>query len=309
MGCKKKISSWGELEKHVKTCRDACCGCKTYLLNFSRWSARLPSLGVNGDKGEPTQSWLWHRIVDCKFHWFCILCGTRARENSCKLANLFRHQRTECHLKKVGQVSSDFACAHAPSADLFKEVYEAFFSGDAPSEGFILKSGIVGKDKVNRMLWALDEGHRSIKRRTLASCDALQLCRDESRSRLHIRYRAIDATWTVHSEYMGTCRQFEPSAIGLTKATEVVFEKFCTLFLDPPASTSLSPRFDKRLCEHIASITEGISVDSAESEVVASRDLCRADSFLPNCKWILRDAAHATRRVLQRGWKSDPVSK
>ena len=50
---------------------------------------------------------------------------------------------------------------------------------------------------------------------------------------------------------------------------------------------------------------EGIAVDSASNETVAVTDMTRLG--FPNLKWLLRDAAHSARRVLQRLWGCDPV--
>jgi hypothetical protein len=52
-------------------------------------------------------------------------------------------------------------------------------------------------------------------------------------------------------------------------------------------------------------LIEGIAVDSASNETVAVTDMTRLG--FPNLKWLLRDAAHSARRVLQRLWGCDPV--
>ena len=75
---------------------------------------------------------------------------------------------------------------------------------------------------------------------------------------------------------------------------------------DAPEGAAITPVFDNVLFDHMRLITEAIAADSAENEIVAARDLLRG-SFLPNCKFLLRDGAHATRRVLSRCWRADPV--
>ena len=52
-------------------------------------------------------------------------------------------------------------------------------------------------------------------------------------------------------------------------------------------------------------------MDSASNEVTSVHDATvevgEGGAFLPNAKFILRDAAHASRRLLQRPWTADPV--
>lgn len=302
--------SWEQLEKHAKVCKALRCGCMAYLHGFADWSLRLP-ITPQADAG----TWLWHAIDDDDtFHWSCIVCGISTRENvACKISNLLRHQQTRRHRERVARLldmetldDADF-CA-APELQLFEEIYSEFYAGVAPGdEGYNLPSGYVGKEKAHRMLWALDEGHRIVKRQTVVSSEALQVSRDEAKSRLHVRYRTIDKDWNVHAEYMGTARNFDGSSTGLTEATEQVYKKFCTSYLDAPPDAAVTPVFHAEVYEHMRLITEAIAVDSAENEVVAARDLCRNGSFLPNCKYLLRDGAHSARRVLSRGWAADPV--
>ena len=75
-------------------------------------------------------------------------------------------------------------------------------------------------------------------------------------------------------------------------------------------------RLDAALFEHLRSIAEAITIDSAADEIVSAVDLACVDSyvsrdladdraFLPNLKHILRDKAHAARRILSRPWSAD----
>ena len=200
----------------------------------------------------------------------------------------------------------------APALEIFQDVYREYFKGVAPGEhGYNLPSGIVGKAKARQVLWCLDEGHKVVKRRHVAAAESLQICRDESRLRLHVRYRIISAVcWDVSSEYMGTACDIDGSALGLTEATAGVYQEFCTLYVEPPPGAAVEPSFDPELYSKMRNMTEAIAVDSAENEVVASRDLCRnMHSFAPHCKFLLRDSAHATRRVLSRAWKACAVKR
>ena len=75
---------------------------------------------------------------------------------------------------------------------------------------------------------------------------------------------------------------------------------------------SLSPVPLAKFYQHMCTITEAISVDSASNELTSARELCSWHpdlglKFLSNCRFILRDVAHSARRILGRGFGADPV--
>jgi hypothetical protein len=59
------------------------------------------------------------------------------------------------------------------------------------------------------------------------------------------------------------------------------------------------------LTMHIRSKIEAVCVDSASNEI-KSAGLMRTSGLAPNLKVIIRDRAHASRRLLSRPWKADP---
>ena len=60
---------------------------------------------------------------------------------------------------------------------------------------------------------------------------------------------------------------------------------------------------------------EAIEVGSASNEITAASDtslmpLPQAyQTFAPNCKHVLRDAAHSARKLLQRLWAADEARR
>ena len=66
---------------------------------------------------------------------------------------------------------------------------------------------------------------------------------------------------------------------------------------------------------HMIQILEAISVDSASNEITAASDMSlmplpqACQTFAPNCKHVLRDAAHSARRLLQRLWVADEATR
>ena len=80
----------------------------------------------------------------------------------------------------------------------------------------------------------------------------------------------------------------------------------------PPLGSKLEPCANCELYQHMCTITEAISVDSASNELTSTKELCSwhpdlGSKFLSKCKFILRDAAHSARRILGRGFGADPV--
>ena len=160
------------------------------------------------------------------------------------------------------------------------------------------------------MIWTLNESLNDIKRDHLRRAGCLNIIRDERHSRMHIRYRCIGAHETLPNiGYFGQCRENDPSSLGIIDGTVKVYKEVCTSRANPPKGASLScgPSciFDESLFNHCKNITEACSTDSAENEVVATRDMRRPELF-PNCSFQLRDMVHSSRRVLSRLWKASP---
>ena len=145
--------SWESIKRHAKRCGSNACDCRLYVDQYSAWSARLPADPL-GDSGVDT--WLWHVLEEGEFHWYCLICERAGRDSTCKISNLLRHQRSRCHLAACRRVfhrgKNDAELQGAPSLNLFKDVYRQFHKGVAPGEhGYSLPSGIVGKEKVQKM--------------------------------------------------------------------------------------------------------------------------------------------------------------
>ena len=72
----------------------------------------------------------------------------------------------------------------------------------------------------------------------------------------------------------------------------------------------LKPAFNENDYDHMRTITEASSVDSAANEIVSLSDMRNhptMEAFTPNNNYTLRDAAHSGRRLLDRLYGASEV--
>lgn len=316
---------WSELVRHCGACTTIGCQCKTFRKQFNTWAKELPADPRLEDNAPGT--WLWFRFTDKgALRWLCLVCHAdmdlededQSDEPTCfRISNFHKHHNSHQHRENVAKLCGGLAPARtaAPSEELFKQLLAAFQKGEAVNEGYDLAAGRVGRDKANMMLWCIYEAEGDAHRESLKKADCWNLMRDERRGRLHIRFRCSNSKdIDVQSGFLGQARNFQPDAIGITAATREVIVKACSSRTDPPLGLEATPHFDRDLYESVRMKLEAVSVDSAENEIVSARDMSRAEpddkeTDFPNCKHVLRDAAHSTRRVLSRLFNADASLK
>ena len=165
------------------------------------------------------------------------------------------------------------------------------------------------------MTWCCCEALMDMHREQLCRCVVGCLLRDERRGRLHVRFRGARDDLERVSFYLGTYITNDQTAIAINEATSAVATTFCTSRSLPPTGATCETHLDRELLDKLTSIVEACTVDAASNEVTGVRDMSAANPTLdtaaafPNCKFIFRDAAHASRRVLQRPWDADPVTE
>ena len=315
--------AWTELANHCKCCMEPSCKCKLLMRNFGSWALKLPAQqGVTN--AAPGGTWLWFKFTKCKqLRWTCLICGDTFGpsldppdvQHFTFGGTLMKHHGSGGHLRNAatmgfGDSSGD---SKVPSADMFKELLAAFQKGGAPSAGFVLPSGKIGRIKAEKMLWCLHQANGDTKRRHLHSAEVLLMSRDERHGRLHIRIICASEDYIeTFRAYLGQARNYNPDALGITQATVDVCREACTSRAHCPTQSAVPPYFDEKLFGRMRHAAEGIAIDSAESEVVSARDMARAkidgsEADFPNCIHILRDAAHSARRTLQRLFAADKV--
>ena len=325
---------WLKLQAHIKCCDSPDCGCEQYHRLFDQWSEQLPLL-QDESHAASKESWLWHQFSKSgKFRWVCVVCLDirhrflrRARAapdkvDRCKLNNLKRHAMSPQHLKNVAKflrLPEDSLITteklHAPSQILFEELYDQFCKGIATTAGFTLKSGIVARDKAQRMLWCLAESYAEVRRSIFKTAVVLNFKRDERMTRLHAKFTAVSADCEYHTGFFGQVRGGPGDAIGVNASTRRLYKDACTKYLNPPVGAAVKSEFLHEDFKHLCAITEALSVDSAPNEITAAQDMLSTDpvaikldlGFLPNCKWLLRDIPHSFRRILSRLWAADSI--
>jgi hypothetical protein len=323
----------GDLFEHIKSCtarssKKHPCHCSRFLRNFDTWGKRLPINPLADADPSEKETWLWYTICNegRRFDWNCVICEKAykspcrdRRAGHCNVANMLRHSTENHHIKAVAKLlrvsPESLGCRNlAPPLEMFRNIFTQFQEGRVPSQGFVLPGGeIVEKEKAKRLVWDLSESNLQMQQDHMRVAECANLLRDERHGRLHCRFRCTNADIETHAGYMGQSRDFEPDATGITAACKEVYTEFCTKFIDPPSGAVVRPQLDATLFEHIRTITEAVSTDSASNEVTAVQDsrlpsaTNRKPAFLPNCDHILRDGAHSARRVLSRPWKADEV--
>lgn len=322
--------TWPTLARHEKNCELSACGCHVFVKQFDMWSKDLPANCENSSRtSDGSDTWLWFYFTKKnRFRWMCLSCHGEAElqdkhrdllnENahqSVQLSNLKYHNESSSHRRKLAEflgAKMDDLGYVAPSENLFRELLQAFRKGGTPTGGYDLPSGKVAVEKANAMLWCINEGHGDTKRDHLRKAETLNIIRDERHSRMHIRYRCIGGDEPdVNLGYFGQSRGHEPDAIGLTDGTVNVYRNVCTSRANAPKGAVVTPFFDKPLFDHSRSVTEAVSIDSAENEVVSVKDMSArkvdgSDPDFENASHILRDAVHSSRRVLSRLFKACP---
>ena len=308
-------------DKHKSLCKSTRCACKKFERKLPEYDELFPV----DPEGKQPGTWLWFDLgLDCKhFVWVCAVCEASGRsrlssksdalvdvakdsqECEWRKSNLLKHHRSKSHREAVAELlGNSLPTSIAPPLAVFRDIFKQVRKGNAIEELNVTFEGIVGKKQKN-IAWCLSEADLSFRRQAIAESEVMQFMRDERRGRLHVRFlcvsKSVSSTETFG--YLGQAQNFAPSAIGIAKATQEIYKTFCTAYLDPPNASALAPCFDKSLFEHMCVTTEAGAVDSAENEIVAGLDMSAADSavaFTPNCRFILRDAAHSRRRVLSR---------
>ena len=302
-------AGWSALHEHCKRCDVTGCGCHTYKEMYVEWSAKLPLTQANVGYG----SWLWH-TVRSGFCWICIACDQFCQVNVAdrqapRISNLTRHANSTRHKRAVmrllnsnGNVVDGIA---APDLAIFTELFREVHSGTPISRGIELKSARLGEQKARALTNALAEAVHRQKMEAMRNACVAMLIRDERHKRLHFRFRCSGGAVTT-SGYLGQSVTHTGDALGIAQATETVLRRFCSKNKGGQGHLE----FDEGLYNHLRHIIEAISIDSASNEVCSATDLSWAlqgEGILPNCRRILRDAAHSARRLLGRLMKADPV--
>ena len=298
----------------------------TWHVNSRKWLARLPLLSdelVKRHHITPNQlathrDSVWAYMgVDDDLH-ACVMCTACKGPvvHMMKIDKLLEHHMSKKHVENVKDMlgvtrgPTGKSVKGAPSEDAFREAWEL-----APGVAEIV--GVGCEKKVRAMQPCIVEAMVQIEREFMGSAESITIMRDESKGRLAVRFIAVSGTLERRSGLLGLSKEPGSDAFDITDATDAVIMRFC----DPTgihASTATGKqlvgaregkRMQTALANHIRSKFEAVCVDSAGNETKSARlmknptDPTKAP-VAPNLKAIIRDRAHASRRMTSRPWSS-----
>ena len=224
--------------------------------------------------------------------------------NFTKHANGRRHiAAMQTYLKTKFGCFGHAAAAHvdAPSTEAYKDLVNAIKDGVATC----------GTTKKAKMTWTLAEAIKSIDQGRVAKCHSMALFRDESKSRLAIRFRIVSPTLDVHQGFLGQEADFGTGSLTVTKATSTIMRRFSSRFSGAPGKPRRQSFIKKKVLKNMRRAIRVVTIDSAADEVL-SVEMMRSASLAgmrqrltPNLQFLNRDKAHGSRRLISRGWGAD----
>lgn len=292
-----------------------------YVRCCPRWRPHLQIIGTN-------KSWLGCRDgVVC-----CLACPDVKFENaaSLQLCNLLRHHRSLSHANHASAYFGKIDLhGKPPTTDQFRALLGHVLQKGAHGR---LKRGPESPDDPNtlalptswtkrrRMEWCLAEAKRNSDRRFLRQATVASLMVDGRNGSLLVRLAAADAQLNTKSMVLGLKHRYGSTAEHAQKAIKAVIDNMCTTGRGAPPRGTQDSRGghggqtpDLELAQRVRRMVEVFAADAASDEQLAGRELqCPTGGgppALPNLKVIVRDKAHASRRLLSRPWAADAYLK
>ena len=259
----------------------------------------------------------------------CILCAkvklpgamaafapaTLERVRSSKLV---RHEQSPMHQKAVQAVTRPAAqrdsAVHAPSGDEFQAVWRHLRKRRF---GEVEGGTKVFRHKARKIEFCLAEALRERQRDTLKRARCISFSQDAAETRHLVRFASVDSNMTSTTGVLGMLRDGAAGHKAILRATDAVIRQASTPLHGAPRKPcdTRSPQTvcDDGLYKHIRENVILWNSDAGPDELLAgSEALVWAPSaqdvrpLLPNLRFVNRDKAHASRRVIKRPWFADP---
>ena len=156
-------------------------------------------------------------------------------------------------------------------------------------------------------------------RKRIWRATVLTIMRDERIKRMLLRTQGSNPDGERFMGIIGQAKEYgSGTSTKINAETSRLIKQLATPYLGAPY-TCVQTSMDQDFYDHMIKITRAVCIDSAENEVAAARtamlDCTEAArnnndrALLPNCDTIIRDKAHASRRILTRPWECDEVFK
>jgi hypothetical protein len=185
-------------------------------------------------------------------------------------------------------------------------------------KGYSVRNGVPSVGcfrKCKKMYFCIAEGLKRLYRGWLASSCTINLLRDERHSRLLMRFRCGNLESQRHIGIFGQPRITKGTATNITLVTIEALRHFCTKNFGAPFIDDMPLSVDDALFEHIRTTLRAITVDAAGNELASAENMSAPESvvakvkgveaFFPSLTLVIRDKAHASRRILVRPWNCD----
>ena len=234
--------------------------------------------------------------------------------------NLDRHARSRKHCKRAGVQDSDPATTtdenpRAPDAAKFHAVWKACCSGHGDST--------MSHTVAAKIRFALREAVKQKQKRGLQSVKSLSVIQDAASNRLLVRYVGVTSSLEKVAGMVG-CIQFNADdgcgAEATKSGTRRCVDSFCTEYygmpprgsweLDAKVQPVIDLQFKAKLCDSVACWC----TDAEQRELIAGHELRlepgeikdptgkTAAALFKNLSLVVRDRAHASRRIVRRPW-------
>ena len=219
------------------------------------------------------------------------------------------------------------AALAAPSEDSFTAVWQALGSSSTGSSAKIVNQS---SRKATTMEWCLWEALRDSERLALAQASTIALAMDERKGRLLMSFAACSGKGLdVTTGFLGQLQHQGMNSVEVAGCVRKAVRRLCTRRRPHPgmnrsrAKPALAARAERLMLRRI----EMITADGAANEQLAlkllhpmsartlgpkrsaaqAQDPSAKVGKLPGLKLILRDKAHASRRLTERTFRADPV--
>jgi len=306
-------SPWSSEKQRPPTTAKAKGVLWKYVHNCKRWKRHLPM-------APGTKSWLAFRDGSVR----CLACPsiTFTSQQSLQFCNLLRHHTSIKHQQNVavslGGLGGPDGHARAPPHEQFRVVLTHLL--DKGAHGKLKRmapDALPSWDKRRRMEWCMAEAKRKGDREFLQQATVASLMADARGGSLLVRLAASDVQLNTRAMTLGLKHHYGSANEDAQKAIMTVIADMSTSHRGaPPRGWGLPQplaEYDANLAAHVAEIVEVFTADAASDEQLAGRELQHPSSGspspLPNLKLVIRDKAHASRRLLSRPWVVDVFLK
>jgi hypothetical protein len=287
-------------KRHEATSKWLRCG--------ARWQKCCPI-----DESQPGRgSWLDHDVdrgAGCRI--CCAGDGLQGKMASYKcstpdamqMCNFVRHASQPSHKRAVAKyLGKDVVIdSDTPTDEEYRRICKEILAGNST----------LSTPKDAKMTYTLSEAVKSVGQKAVDDCHSIALFRDESKSRLALRFRTVSDTLDTFSGFLGQERDPGTGALNVTKATKRVMTRFCSRFSGAPYLKTKKVFLKTKTFRNLRHKVKAVTVDAAGDEVL-SVEMMRsaklsgeATRLTPNCKFLNRDKTHGSRRLISRGWGAD----